>query len=162
MATRNKEVRRWWIMADEAVRLLDATDATQVVDAVREWINGLGVLTGHLYLEYVENGPFGYCIKADGGSVTEEDIAGDFTAEVPFEIHYTVNYTADDPTIYKPLNDLSAWFKANGTTGLDLGDRRTPDSIKTIKGPSDMSGLDEDGNVTFFSVYQLTYDEEAI
>lgn len=149
-------------MADENVRPLDATDATQVVESVRQWINNIGILTGPLYLEYVEDGPFGYCIKAEGGSITDEDILGNFTAEVPLFIYYTVNYTADDPGVYKPLNDLSAWFRANGTSGLDLGVRRTPAKITTLAGPKDQYGKDEDGNVTFFAVYQITYDEEAI
>jgi len=37
-----------------------------------------------------------------------------------------------------------------------------PDEIITLKGPTDMTGKDEKGNITFFAVYQLTYDEEEI
>lgn len=157
-------------MSDEPIRSLDATDATQIIAALQEWINGLKdpeteqpILPGHLWLEYVEdrNG-LGYCIKSDGGAVLEEYVNGDFSAEVPFAIYFTTNAVPDGAgAIYKPLNDLSAWFRANGTAGLSLGVRRTPDEIITTKGPTDLSGKDEKGNTTFFSIFSLTYDEEA-
>lgn len=148
----------------DSVRALDATDATQIIQAVQEWINGLKILDNHLWLEYTEdpNG-FGYCIKADGGAVTDEDIVGNFSACVPFFVYYKTNAIPDAAgTIYKPLNDLSAWFRANGTAGLDIGKRRKPDEITTLSTPKDLSGQDEDGNTTFFAVFQITYDEEAI
>ena len=150
-------------MAEEPIRALDATDATQIVVALQKWINGLNILDGHLWLEYIEDSSgFGYCIKSDGGSVVEEDILGNFSAEVPFLIYYTVNAVPDGAgAVYKPLNDLSAWFRANGPGGLTLGARRTPDTIITLKGPTDLAGKDEDGNTTFFSVFALTYEEEA-
>ena len=151
-------------MPDEIVRALDATDATQIIVALQEWINALGILDNHLYLEYVEdtNG-LGYCIKSDGGAVLDEDISGGFSAELPFMIYYTTNAVPDGAgAIYKPLNNLSAWFRANGPLGLDIGERRTPDQLATLKGPIDLSGKDERGNTTFFSVYSLTYDEEAL
>jgi len=152
-------------MADESnIRALDATDAVQIIEAIQEWINGLDILDGHLWLEYVEDADgLGYCIKSNGGSIIEEDICGDFTAEVPFIISYCTNAVPDGVgAICKPLNDLSAWFKANGTAGLDIGDRRSPERIITTKGPTDMTGLDEKGNTTFFAAYQLTYDEEVL
>jgi hypothetical protein len=155
---------------DEILRALDATDTTQIIEALQTWINGLKdpitdepVLPGRLDIEYVEdpNG-LGFCIKADGGAVLEEDILGDITAEVPFAIYYTTNAVPDGAgAVYKPLNNLSAWFRKNGSAGLELGPRRTPDEIVTLKGPTDLSGKDEKGNTTFFSVYSLTYDEEA-
>ncbi len=158
-------------MSDELIRALDATDTTQVIVALQEWINGLEdpetetpILPGHLFVEYVEdrNG-LGYCIKSDGGAILEEDITGGFSAEVPFAIYFTTNAVPDGAgAIYKPLNDLSAWFRANGPAGLDLGDRRIPDEIITTKGPTDLSGKDAKGNTTFFSIFSLTYDEEAI
>jgi len=151
-------------VADENVRLLDTTDTTQVIEALQSWINGLSILDGHLWLEYIEDDQgLGYCIKANGGAITDEDILGNFTAEVLFIIYYTVGVIPDGAgMIYKPLNDLAAWFKANGTTGLSIGDRRTPSEIKALKSPTDLSGKDEDGSTTFFAVYQLTYDEEAV
>lgn len=158
-------------MADEPIRPLDATDITQVIEVVRDWINGLKdpeteqpILDSHLWLEYVEdpNG-FGYCIKSDGGDVLEEDVVGGFSAEITFMIYRTVNAVPEAAgAITQPLNDLSAWFRANGTAGLDIGARRTPDELITLKGPTDLSGKDEDGNTTFFSVFSLTYDEEAL
>ena len=151
-------------MADEPIRDLDATDVTQVIVALQEWINSLGILSDYLYMEYTE-GPagFGFCIKSDGGAVMEEDIAGGFTAEVPFMIYHTTNAVPDGAgMIYKPLNDLSTWFRANGPAGLQLGVRRIPYELTTLRGPTDMAGKDEDGNTTFFSIFQLTYDEEAI
>lgn len=145
-------------------RPLDATDATQVIDKVRGWINSLGILTDHLWLEYVEedqNG-YGYCIKSEGGSVISEDVVGNFTASVPFQIYFTHCHTPDNPASYEPLNTLSAWFRANGIDGLDIGARRSPQEITTLAGPKDLYGKDEDGNVTFFAMYQLTYDEEGV
>ena len=151
-------------MADDNLRVLDATDTTQVLEALQEWINGLGILGGYLWLEYVEDTDgLGYCIKADGGVITEEDICGDFTAEVPFIIYYTTNIVPDGAgAVYKPLNDLSAWFKANGPAGLAIGQRRSAHEVLTLAAPKDLSGRDEKGNTTFFAVYQLTYDEEAL
>jgi hypothetical protein len=149
-------------LAEDSIRTLDATDTTQILVALQTWINGLGILGSHLYHEYIE-GDLGYCIKGDGGSVLEEDICGNFTAEIPFMIYFTTNAVPDSAgEIFKPLNDLAAWFKANGTAGLDVGARRTPDEITTLKGPTDLSGKDEKGNTTFFSVYSLTYDEEVL
>ncbi len=157
-------------MADEPVRALDATDVTQVITALQEWINGLRdpeteqpILPGHLWLEYVEesNG-LGFCIKSDGGVVLEEDILGGFSAEVPFMIFHTTNAVPDGVgAITQPLSDISAWFRKNGPTGLNIGARRSPDTLTTLKGPTDQSGKDEDGNTTFFSVFSLTYYEEA-
>ena len=78
-------------------------------------------------------------------------------------IFYKTNAVPDSSgEIFKPLNDLSAWFRANGTAGLDIGDRRTPEDLMTLKGPSDLAGKDEDGSTTFFSVFSLTYDEEVL
>jgi hypothetical protein len=151
-------------MAGDPIRALDATDTTQIIVALQEWINGLDILDGNLWLEFVEdsNG-LGDCIKSDGGSVLEEDILGNFTGEVPFMIFHTTNAVPDGGgAIYKPLSDLSAWFRANGTAGLYLGERRTPGELTTLKGPTDLSGKDEEGNTTFFSVFALTYDEEVI
>lgn len=150
-------------MADEN-RPLDATDVTQVVDKVREWINGLQILPTHLWLEYVEDEPngYGYCIKADGGEVLEVDILGNYTASIPMSIYYTYNHTPDSPAVYKPLNDLAAYFRANGVAGLNIGARRTPQEITTLTGPMDLYGKVEDGNVTFFARYQITYEEEAL
>lgn len=156
-------------MADEVVRALDATDTTQILVAIQTWINSLEdpqtktkILPSKLYLEYQE-GDLGYCIKSNGGAILEEDITGDFYAEVPFMIYFTTAAAPDSAgEIFKPLNDLAAWFKANGTQGLNIGARRTPDQITTLKGPTDMAGKDAKGNTTFFSVYSLTYDEEAL
>lgn len=156
-------------MAEETVRALDATDTTQILVALQTWINGLEdpttkdkILPSKVYLEYQE-GDLGYCIKSNGGAILEEDITGDFYAEVPFMIYFTTAAVPDSSgEIFKPLNDLAAWFKANGTQGLNIGTRRTPDQITTLKGPTDMAGKDAKGNSTFFSVYSLTYDEEAL
>jgi len=156
-------------MADDTVRSLDATDTTQVLVALQTWINGLKdpvtqaeILPSRVYLEYMD-GDLGYSIKSEGGAILDEDIVGNFTAELPFMIYFTTNAVPDNAgEIFKPLNDLAAWFKTNGTIGLDIGDRRVPDEIVTLAGPKDLSGKDTKGNTTFFSVYSLTYDEEAI
>jgi hypothetical protein len=146
-------------MAD--AKPLDATDITQIVAALQEWINGLDILDSHLWLEYIEDSTgLGMCIKANGGSILEEDIDGGFSAEIPFIIYIAVNSVPDGATAaYKPLNDLGAWFKANGPLGLDIGERRTPDKIVMTRAPMDMSGKDESGNTTFLATYTLTYDE---
>ena len=156
-------------MADETIRSLDATDATQVLVSIQTWINGLkdpttlaNIIPERVYLESQAT-QFGYCLKGNGGAVIEEDICGNFSAEVPFAIYYTTNAVPDSGgEIFKPLNDLAAWFKANGTAGLLLGDRREPDQIITLKLPTDLSGKDTEGNITFFAVYQLSYDEEVL
>ena len=155
-------------MADEAVRALDATDATQILVCLRDWINSLTdpdtagrIIPEDVGLETYP-GKFGFCIKGDGGEVTDEDIEGNFTAEVPFMMFYKTNAVADGSgEIFKPLNDLAAWFRKNGPAGLNIGTRRTPDEIITLKGPTDLAGEDEDGSTTFFSVHALTYDEEV-
>lgn len=156
-------------MPEETVRALDATDTTQILVSLQTWINGLTDPTTHakiipdkVYLEY-QQGDLGYCIKSNGGAILDEDITGNFSAEVPFMIYFTTAAIPDSAgEIFKPLNDLAAWFKANGTQGLSIGLRRTPDAITTLKGPTDLNGRDALGNATFFSVYSLTYDEEAI
>jgi len=151
-------------LAENNIRALDATDTTQVIAVLQDWINSLGILDGHLWLEYVEDADgLGYCIKADGGLITEEDICGDFTAELPFIIYYTTNIVPDGAgAVYKPLNDLSAWFKANGPAGLEIGERRSSRQLLTLAAPKDLEGKDELGNTTFFAVYQIIYDEEAL
>jgi len=146
----------------DTVQPLDATDTTQIIQMLQEYINSLNILDSHLYLEFSESDTgFGYVIKADGGSITDEDILGNFTATQPFIIYYKTNFVTDSIASCKPLNDLSAHFKKNGVIGLDIGERRVPDEIITLKGATDLSGQDEDGNVTFFSVYSLTYDENV-
>ena len=139
-------------MADD-IKPLDATDITQIVAALQEWINGLDILSETVHLEYTEDSTgLGLCIKANGGNILEENI--------PFIIYNTVNVIPDDATsIYKPLNDLGAWFKANGPLGLDIGERRTPDRIIMTRAPMDMTGKDGSGNATFLATYTLTYDE---
>jgi hypothetical protein len=146
-------------MADE--KPLDATDITQIVLALQEWINGLDIITETVHLEYTEDSTgLGICIKANGGNIIEECIDNSFSAEIPFIIYNTVNVIPDDATsIYKPLNDLGAWFKANGPLGLDIGERRTPDRIIMTRAPMDMTGKDGSGNATFLATYTLTYDE---
>jgi hypothetical protein len=146
-------------MADE--KPLDATDITQIVAALQEWINELGILAETVHLEYTEDSAgLGLCIKANGGNILEESIDDSFSAEIPFIIYNTVNIIPDDAeSIYKPLNDLGAWFKANGPLGLDIGERRTPDRIIMTRAPMDMTGKDGSGNATFLATYTLTYDE---
>lgn len=153
-------------MADEALKALDATDQTQIIDALKDWINGLEdpethvpIMDDKVYLE-LQNGGFGYCIKSMGGNVADEDVTGDFSAEVQFGIYYTSNSVPDSDTIFRSLNNLAAWFRKNGTAELDIGARRIPDEIKTLKDATHLSGPDELGNVTFVSVFGLTYDEE--
>ena len=147
-------------MAD-TIRPLDATDQTQIMIALQEWINGIDVLPEHLYLEYTDQLNT-FCIKCNGGAITEEDICGNFSAEVQFSIYYYTNAEPDDAgEVPRPLNDLSAWFKKNGTPGLNIGDRRTIDKLTTLKIPTDLNGQDESGNVEFFSIFSLEYDEEA-
>lgn len=157
-------------MSEETVRPLDATDVTQIMGALQSWINGLtdpetkkNILPDHLWLEYPDdrNG-LGFFMKSDGGEVVEEYINGDFSAEIAFLVYYTSNIVPDGAgEVYKPLNDLSAWFRKNGVTGLNIGERRTPDKIITTRGPTDLSGPDEKDNTTFFSIFLLSYDEEV-
>lgn len=149
-------------MADEA-KPLDATDITQIMASLQTWINGLDILDYHLWLEYIEESTgLGMCIKANGGNILEEDVDGGFSAEIPFIVYIAVNSVPDGAAAaYKPLNDLGAWFKANGPLGLDIGKRRIPDQIVMTRAPMDMSGKDESGNTTFLATYNLTYDEEA-
>jgi hypothetical protein len=146
-------------MAD--AKPLDATDIIQIVAALQSWINGLEILDDYLWLEYIEESTgLGMCIKANGGSIITEDIDDGFSAEIPFIIYNTANAVPDGAgAIYKPLNDLGAWFKANGPLGLDIGDRRKPDEITMTRGAMDQSGKDESGNTTFLATYSLTYDE---
>lgn len=147
-------------MAD-AIRPLDATDTTQILVALQSWINGLQIIPERIYVEFME-GDLGYCIKSEGGAVIDEDITGDFTAELPFLIYFTTSAVPDSTgDMFKPLNDLAAWFKKNGTAGLNIGDRRTADTLVTTRGPTDVSGKDEKGNTTFVSIFILTYDEEV-
>ncbi len=147
-------------MAEE-YKALDAADTTQAMVALQEWINGLGILPSTLYREYY-NGVNTFCIKCNGGIITDEDITGGLSAEGTFSIYYLTNNTPDSAgQIFKPLNDLAAWFHENGTTGLVLGDRQTPNQIKTIQGPTDLHGQDDDGNTEIFSVFSFTYDEDA-
>jgi hypothetical protein len=149
-------------MADEA-KPLDATDITQIMASLQTWINGLDILDYHLWLEYIEESTgLGMCIKANGGNILEEDVDGGFSAEILFIVYIVVNSVPDGAAAaYKPLNDLGAWFKANGPLGLDIGKRRIPDQIVMTRAPMDMSGKDESGNTTFLATYNLTYDEEA-
>jgi hypothetical protein len=150
-------------MAEETLKALDATDATQVLVALQDWINGLSILNSKLYLEYTDNKDgFGYYIKSDGGAILEEDIDGGFSAELPFSIYFKTNDVPDSTgELFKPLNKLAAWFRKNGTSELDIGSRRTPDELTTLRGPTDLAGKDEDGNTTFFSIFSLTYYEEV-
>jgi len=147
-------------MADD-VKPLDATDVTQIIAALQTWINGLDILDYHLWLEYIEESTgLGMCIKANGGEIIEEDIDGGFSAEIPFIVYTCSNAVPDGAgAIYKPLNDLGAWFKANGPLGLNIGERRTPDLITMTRAPMDQSGKDESGNVVFLATYSLAYDE---
>ena len=153
----------------EEIRALDATDTTQILVSLQTWINGLKhpttqvpLIPETVHLEY-QSGDLGYCIKSSGGAILSEDINGDFSAEVPFMIYFTTAAVPESGgEIFKPLNDLAAWFRANGTAGLNIGSRRTPDEITTLKGPTDLAGKDAKGNTTFYSVYALTYDEEAL
>lgn len=149
-------------MEEKTTRALDATDSTEILIALQAWINGLNILGETLYREY-PNGAVGYYIRCDEGTVTEEDICGNFSAEVKFGIYFTTSTAPDSAgAIFEPLNDLSAWFRENGTAGLTIGSRRTPDEITTLKAPTETSEKDEAGNITFISVYTLTYYEEAI
>lgn len=149
-------------MSDNA-KPLDGTDVTQVISSVQGWINGLNILGNYLWLEYVgEPSGIGLCIKSDGGAIVSEDITGDFSAEIPFAIYARGNVVPDGAdALCKPLNDLGAWLKRNGPLGLGIGARRTVDKLYMTKGPSDLTGLNEDGNTEFFAVFAIVYDEEA-
>jgi hypothetical protein len=57
---------------------------------------------------------------------------------------------------------LSKWFTQNDFADLDMGTRRTPKEIMTLKGPIDESGRDTNGDTTFRSIYKFIFTEEAI
>lgn len=150
-------------------RPLDATDTTQILVALQTWINGLvdpateeNLIPEKVGLEFTAD-DLGYCIKSEGGAILDEDIEGNTSAGLPFMLYFTTSAVPDSAgEIFKPLNDLAAWFRANGTQGLDIGARRTPDTISTLRGPTDATGPDEKGNTTFVSIFSLTYDEEVL
>lgn len=103
----------------------------------------------------------GFCVKADSGSILEEDILGRYSAEVVFSVYYKTSAVPDGGgLIYKPLNDLSKWFAENDFTNLSMDTRRTPNEIMTLKGPVDESGRDINGNTTFHSIYKFIFTEE--
>jgi hypothetical protein len=142
-------------------RPLDSTDTIQILTKIKDWIDGLGILTSNLNLEYIEGYKgFGFVMKSDGGSITEEDILGNFSAEIPF-IVYSTGQAIKDATnlVFKPLNDLGAYFRKNKTLGLDIGARRTPVDIKMIRAPTDPFGQDEEGKITFIAQFLFQYDE---
>ena len=151
-----------------APKPLDTTDTTQILVALQAWLNGLQdpntaqpLLPSAVGLEFTE-GDTGLCIKSEGGAIVDEDITGDFTAEFPFMLYWSTFAEPDSAgDIFKPLNDVAAWVKANGTAGMSLGARRTPDMIQAARGPIDAGGKNEKGITTFVSIFVLTYDEEA-
>jgi len=150
------------VQDEEKVRPLDATVTAEVVSNLRNWINAKGVLSSELYLDYVQGTDgLGFCVKADSGSIIEEDILEGYSAEIVFAVYYKTNATPDGGgLIYKPLNDLSKWLAENDFTNLDMGTRRTPKEIMTLRGPVDASGRDTNGNTTFYSIYKFIFTEE--
>ncbi len=144
------------------VQPLDSTIINDVIQSLQAWINNQAILASDLYLDYVEetNG-IGFCIKTDSGQIYEEDILGNFTADIIFFVYYTTDVQPDGGgLIYKPLNDLSDWFVNNDFTNLQLGTSLSPKKIMTLKGPVDVAGQDENGNTTFYSTYKFTFYEE--
>lgn len=144
-------------------RPLDSTKILEIILDLQAWINKQQILSSELYIDYVEGtNELGFCIKTDCGWIIEEDVLGNFSAEVQFFIYYKTSAAPDGSgIIYKPLNDLSKWFAKNDFTNLDIGSQRTSKEIMTLKGPIDVSGRDEKGNTTFYSTYKYLFYEEA-
>lgn len=144
-------------------RPLDSTEITEIILDLQAWINQQQILGSKLYVDYSEGtGGLGFCIKTDCSWIIEEDVLGNFLAEVSFYIYYKTSATPDGSgIIYKPLNDLSKWIAENDFTNLEMGVKRTPKEIMTLKGPVDVKGRDENGNTTLYSTYKFQYYEEA-
>jgi hypothetical protein len=116
-------------------------------------------------------GEAGLVIKSNGGPYKQKQYingtVGDFTGEFSFMVMNTVLSTDGKASVLlgtKPLEDLADYFgeltKAE-LLALEIGDEREPVKIEMTSRPQDQAGVQENGSITFFAVYTLTYRKKG-
>jgi len=143
-------------------------EQVQLIKYVADYIRGIAAITQDVAVEFQRGGRAeGLVVKANAGQYKQKvyvnGTTGEFKGEFSFMVLSTVKASdGEDATLAatKPLQDIADHF--DGLTkaeieALDIGDNREASKLEMTAQPQDMAGIQENGDITFFAVYTLTY-----
>ena len=144
-------------------------EMAQLVKYVTEYIRDITALSGQaVAIEFQTTGrTAGLVVKANAGQYKQKvyvnGSTGEFVGQFSFMVLSTV--AASDGEVAtlnatKPLQDIADDFDGLTKTeieALEIGDSREASKIEMTTQPQDMAGIQENGDITFFAVYTLTY-----
>jgi hypothetical protein len=139
----------------------------QIIDHLADAIKAITALSGvPVAIEYAR-GEAGLVIKANGGPYKQKTYvngpAGDFVGEFSFMVLNTVEQSDGVDSVLDgtaPLLTIADYFDTLNIATLDIGERK-PVKIEMTSRPQDMAGVQENGTITFFAVYTLTYRKKG-
>ena len=139
----------------------------QLIDYLAAAIEAIPALAGSQVAVEDAKGAQGLVIKANGGPYKQKRYingqTGDFVGEFSFMLLNTVEHTDGRESLLAasaPLVAISDYFDTLAISGLDIGER-LPVKIEMTTAPQDMAGIQENGTITFFAVYTLTYRKKG-
>lgn len=139
----------------------------QIIDHLAEAIEGITALSGATVAIEFARGEAGLVIKANGGPYKQKTYvngpAGDFVGELSFMVLNTVQQSDGVDSVLgatEPLLTIADFFDTLDISTLDIGERAAV-KIEMTSRPQDMAGVQENGTITFFAVYTLTYRKKG-
>lgn len=137
----------------------------QLIKYVADYIRTITALSGKtIEVEFAKQRGNSLVIKANAGQYKQKTYVnsqpGQFKGEFSFMVLSTVAATDGEDSVLlatKPLQDIADDFDNMDISALTLGDNRTAVKLEMTTQPQDMAGIQENGDITFFAVYTLTY-----
>jgi hypothetical protein len=143
------------------------TEQGQLLEHIAYAIEQIPALAGATVKIEFARGETGLVIKANGGVYKQKRYingpSGDFVGTFNFALLNVVEHTDGMDSVLagtKPLHDVAEYFDTLDASTLALGGRKGV-KIEMTSRPQDMAGVQEDGTVTFFAVYTLTYRKKG-
>lgn len=142
-------------------------EQSQLVEHIAYAIEQIPSLAGTPVKIEFARGETGLVIKGNGGLYKRKRYingpSGDFVGEFNFMLLNVIEHSDGMDSILaatKPLQDVAEYFDTLNAAALELGGRQGV-KIEMTSRPQDMAGVQDDGTVTFFAVYTLTYRKKG-
>lgn len=140
-----------------------ADESVQVVKSLLDYINSIEGLPAKVKLEFLAEQPPAMMLRQMGGSTkTNEDILGNYEAQLPFALFIRTWGSNENDRIdgIAVLNDIGAYFDRQTLAKAlpDLGDGKAMNSITMTSFPS-LFSRNEDTTEDYQALYRLEYEQ---
>jgi hypothetical protein len=137
----------------------------QLIKYVSDYIRTITALSGKtIDVEFARQRGDSLVVKANSGEYKQKKYInsqpGQFLGVFSFMVLSTVAASDGEDSVLlatKPLQDIADDFDGLDISTLSLGDKRNAVKLEMTTQPQDMAGIQENGDITFFAVYTLTY-----